>query len=269
MANITAGMVKDLREKTGAGMMDCKKALEEANGSMELAVDNLRKSGITKAEKKVGRTTKEGLIFACVENNVAALVEILCETDFVARNEKFQAYGAELVQSIARNCPEDGDVSAAVAAREKDNMVGLISVIGENMQIRRVLRWQTTDGRLSFYNHQSLGKCCVLIEAAGSDDTVLLKDVCMHIAAFSPTYIAPADVPAEVVAKEKEIAAAQVLDKPANIIDKIVSGKVQKWFTDVCLMNQPWIRDDKSCLAKAAPSLKARRFIRWQIGEAL
>jgi len=270
MADISAEMVKNLREKTGAGMMDCKKALTEAGGDMEKAVEYLRKSGIMKAEKKSGRATKEGLIFSCISDQVTALVEIVCETDFVARNEKFQKYGTDLAQGIARDSRENGDLSAAIAAREKDNMISLISVIGENMQIRRVLRWQTTaDSRLAFYNHQNLNKCCVLIEAAGSDDAALLKDICMHIAAFSPRYVAPASVPATVLEKEKEIAAAQVIGKPANMVEKIVLGKVNKWYTEVCLTLQPWLRDDKTTLAKVAPGLTVKRFVRWQVGEEL
>jgi elongation factor Ts len=269
MAAVTTEMVKTLREKTGAGMMDCKRALEESGGDMDKAVEGLRKAGIAKAEKKAGRTTKEGMIFACVEPRLAVFVEILCETDFVARNERFREYGAALARRVAAECAGAGDLSAPVAEAEKGRLAELISVIGENMQIRRVLRWSTADGQFATYNHQSLSKCCVLVEAAGEIDPVVLKDVCLHVAAFSPQYVGPGSVTAEVLEKEKEIAAAQVTGKPANIIEKIVAGKIAKWYTEVCLEQQPWIRDDKTCLAKVAPKLEVRRFVRWQVGESL
>lgn len=269
MATITAEMVKNLREKTGAGMMDCKKALEDAGGSLDGAVEALRKSGILKAERKSGRATKEGLIFTCVDGKCGAFVEIVCETDFVARNEKFKAYGAALARQVATTLVgQDGDVTAAVAEAEKAAMVELVAVIGENMQIRRVVRWQTADGALASYVHMG-GKITVLIEAAGESTPTLLNDICMHVAAFSPQYVGPESVPAAVLAKEKEIAAAQVTGKPANIMDKIVIGKIAKWYAELCLMQQPWLRDDKSCLAKVAPGLKVRRFVRWQVGESV
>jgi len=269
MANITADMVKSLREKTGAGMMDCKRALAETDGDVDKAVESLRKAGITKAEKKAGRATKEGLIFLTVEGGTAVLVEILCETDFVARNEKFREYGAGLARKLAAECTVDGDIAAAVATAEQPNLVSLISVIGENMQIRRVLRWQTAGGQLASYNHQSLSKCCVLVEAAGEVDATVLKDACLHIAAFSPRYIGPEQVPADILAKEREIAAAQVQGKPENIVGKIVEGKIQKWYSEVCLLRQPWVRDDKSSLEKVAPKMEIRRFVRWQVGEEI
>jgi len=269
MVTITAEMVKNLREKTGAGMMDCKKALTDANGSVDGAVEALRKSGILKAEKKAGRVTKEGLIFTCVDGRRAAFVEIVCETDFVARNEKFKSYGAALARQVATAfAGRDGDLTAAVAEAEKTAIVELVAVIGENMQIRRVLRWETAAGMLASYVHMG-GKITVLVEAAGEAAPAVLNDACMHVAAFSPQYVGPEQVPAEVLAKEKEIAAAQVTGKPANIIDKIVAGKIAKWYTELCLMQQPWIRDDKTCLAKVAPNLQVRRFVRWQIGEAV
>ena len=268
MAAITAEMVKNLREKTGAGMMDCKKALEEAGGDMEKAVENLRKSGTLKAEKKASRTTKEGLVFTCITPQLAALVEIVAETDFVVRNEKFQAYGPALVKKIAA-MTEEGDLTATVVAQEKPALTEMIATIGENIQIRRALRWTAKDGAtLASYTHMG-GKIVVLAEAAGEAAPGLLADVCMHIAAFNPRFILPADIPAETIAKEREIAGAQVTDKPANMIAKIVDGKINKWYSDVCLFQQPWLRDDKSCLAKVAPKLVVKRFARWQVGEEL
>ena len=267
MAAITAKMVKELRDKTGVGMMDCKKALVAADGDMEVAVEHLRKSGIAKAAKRAGRAANEGRIVAQVENGVAVMAETLCETDFVARNERFRNFGSELVQRVAKNYDANGDVSEAVGTAEKDTVTEMVAVIGENIQIRRVARW-VGDAHFASYLHMG-GKIGVLIEAEGEADEELLHDICMHIAAFSPQFISPDDIPAEVVAKEKEIAKAQVEGKPENIIDKIVMGKISKWYTQACLTKQPWIRDDKTCLDKSMPKLKIRRFLRWQVGEEL
>jgi elongation factor Ts len=260
-------MVKALREKTGVGMMDCKKALEQANGDLDAAVDVLRKSGAAKAEKKASRATREGVIFSAVTPQVAALVEIVCETDFVARNERFCAYGKALAGRVAAMAGADGDLAAQVAAEEKAAIIDLVNAIGENIQIRRVSRWEAKGGAsLGFYDHQQNHKIVVLVEAAGGT-AELLKDACMHIAAYSPRYIKPDDIPAAVIEKEKEIAQAQVGDKPANMIANIVKGKVNKWYTEVCLLQQPWFKDEKSCLAKLAPALAVKRMLRWQIGE--
>jgi elongation factor Ts len=267
MATITADMVKELREKTGVGMMDCKRALTEAEGDMDKAVEFLRKAGIAKAEKKASRAAKEGRVAVFVDQGVAALVEVLCETDFVATNEKFQAYEKALAQRVAGSYSTDGDLSAPVAEAEKGALADLINVLGENIQVRRVIRWQTA-GTFACYLHMG-GKIGVLIDACGDADAKLLNDICMHIAAFSPRYVALPDVPADVLAKEKEIALAQVGDKPANMIEKIINGKINKWCTEVCLMQQPWIRDDKKSLAKVAPNLTVKRFVRWQVGESI
>ena len=269
MAVITAQMVKQLRDKTDAGMMACKKALTEADGDMDAAVDNLRKAGVAKAAKKAGRSANHGCVVACIDANVGGLAEVVCETDFVARNEKFKEYASGVASRIAEKLDANGDVSVAASEMEADNLVELIGVIGENMQVRRASRW-TSDGALASYVHMG-GKIGVLVDAGGEFDADVLNDVCMHIAAFSPRYISPDDIPADVIAKEKEIAAAQVVGKPANIIDKIVMGKLNKWYTETCLVRQPWVRDEKgkTCLAKIAPGLKVRRFLRWQIGEEL
>ena len=263
---ITADVVKKLRDMTGAGMMDCKRALTEANGDMEKAIDVLRKSGAAKAEKKSGRATKEGKVACKVEGNVAAMVEVLCETDFVAKTDKFNAYIDELLNRIIAG-EGNGCVSEAVQAAEKEAMVALIATIGENMQIRRAARW-AADGKLASYIHMQ-GRIGVLVEVEGADDAELLKNVCMHIAAFNPSFIDRSEVPAEWIAREKEIAAAQLAGKPAEMIDKIVMGKINKRYTEVCLMDQPWIMDDKASLAKLYKDLKVKRFVRWEIGEEL
>jgi len=268
MATISAATVKELRDKTGAGMMDCKKALVAADGDMELALENLRKAGIAKAAKKSGRETKEGRVVTLVDGSIAVIAEVACETDFVAKNEKFQAYLQALVERVAADYDgKDGDVTDEVVENETPTITELIATIGENMQIRRVARWQT-DGMLATYIHMG-GRIGVVVEGQGETDDEFLRDVCMHVAAFRPQYIQPSDIPEDVVAKEKEIAAAQVEGKPANIIDKIVMGKISKWYTEVCLTQQPWLRDDKSKLQKVAPGLTINRFARWEMGEAL
>jgi elongation factor Ts len=264
MAAISATMVKDLRDKTGAGMMDCKKALVEANGDIEKAIENLRKSGIAKAEKKAGRAVKEGKVTILTQDNKAAIVEVLCETDFVATNDKFQAYLSE-VSSRTIAMDENDIISEKVQAAENDTLVSLIATIGENMQIRRAACWKT-DGKFASYLHMG-GRIGVLVDLEGDADDELMKDICMHIAAFKPQYVTQDEISADDIEKEKVIAKAQVAGKPENIIDNIVNGKINKWFSEVCLMKQPWIRDDKSCLAKVAPSVKVNRFIRWEITE--
>lgn len=263
---ISASMVKDLRDKTGAGMMDCKKALVEAGGDMEKAIDVLRKSGIAKAEKKSGRAVKEGKIITCIEGGKGAMVEVLCETDFVATNEKFIDY----ISGVAKRTlavEGNGCVSEKVQESEKDGLVSMIATIGENMQIRRVAKWETA-GKIASYLHMG-GRIGVMVDVEGECDEQFLNDLCMHIAAFRPEYICPDCVSAEVIQKEREIASAQMAGKPADIIDKIVNGKINKWYSEVCLVRQPWIKDDKSCMEKVNPKVKVNRFLRWEIGEEL
>ena len=269
MAAITAKMVQDLREKTGAGMMDCKKALTAADGDMELAVENLRKSGAAKAEKKSGRSTNQGKVLTAVENGKAAIVEVLCETDFAAKTDKFIA----LVNKFAADTlkmPGNGDISTAVQEAEKTALTDAIGVIGENMQIRRAAKWEGGEKYVSY--HHDGGRVSVLVEVAGETDPVVLNDICLHIAAFRPRYINEKDVPAEVIAKEKEIAAAadpKLKGKPAEMLEKILAGKIRKFYSEVCLVDQPWVRDDKSSLGKLRPNCKITRFVRWEVGEEL
>ena len=264
MADITPQMVKDMRDMTGAGITDCKKALVEANGDVNKAVEILRKSGIAKAEKRAGREAKQGVIASKVSGPVGVALEVLCETDFVARNEKFKEFVAAAVDRLMA-MDKDGDVSEEFCAAEKERITQLIATTGENMQIRRAVRWHSA-GRCMNYLHMG-GRIGVLIDAEGQDDDALLKDVCMHITVHSPSFASPDVVPAEVIAREKDIAAAQITGKPANIVEKIVSGKVEKWYSDVCLTKQMWFKDEKTCLEKIAPGLKVKRFLRWEVGE--
>ncbi len=194
MAEVTAQSVKDLREKTGAGMMDCKKALAQADGDMDQAMEELRKAGIAKAEKKAGRTANEGRIAAFVSDDgkTGAAVEVLCESDFVAKNEKFVAFSDSVAEYIVHSVDGNGDVSEQVQNEYEQALTDMVATIGENIKLRRAVRWQSA-GQLASYLHMN-GKIGVLVDAEGSDDKDLLKDVCMHVAAFSPQYISPEEV---------------------------------------------------------------------------
>lgn len=269
MSDITMDMIKALREKTGAGIADCKKALTETAGDIEAAVENLRKSGIAKAEKKAGRAVKEGRIYAICEANRASMVEVLCETDFVATNEKFAA-AVDAIAKTALAADGDGCVTEKVQEAEKDTLVGLIATIGENMQIRRAAKWNVT-GSVNAYMHGG-GKIGVMVEAEGPGaDAETLREICMHIAAYSPTYIVPTEIPACAVEKEKEIAMAlpELASKPEQIREKIASGKIAKWYSEVCLMQQPWFKEPSTCLEKLKPGLKVKRFIRWSVSDEI
>jgi elongation factor Ts len=264
MAQISAQLVRELREKTGAGMMDCKKALVEANGDISAAVDVLRKSGIAKAEKKSGRSAKEGLISSIVSDNNGTLVEVLSETDFVAKNDKFQAYVADVTKKVSE-FTNLNDVSAEINNLEKENLISLIATIGENIQIRRAAHWA---GKCASYLHMG-GKIGVMVEYKGDATKEALNDICMHITAFSPQYVRPEEISSEVTNKEKEIHSAQLAGKPAEMIEKILIGKLGKWHKEVCLNKQPWVRDDKLSVEKANPTISIKRFARWQVGEEL
>ena len=268
---ITAKMVQELREKTGAGMMDCKKALDAANGDMTLAIENLRKTGAAKAEKKSGRSTNQGKVWTKIAGNEAAIVEVLCETDFAANTDKF-AKLVTLLADGALKVAKQGDIAAEVNKQEEATLHEYIGTISENIQLRRAVKCHAEGGSVFAGYHHMGGRVSVLIEVEGETDPAFLNDICMHIAAFNPTYACSADVPAEVIAKEKEIALAadpKLQGKPAQMLDKILMGKIGRFFSDVCLMNQPWVKDDKTCLAKIKPNLKVKRFLRWAVGEEI
>ena len=268
MAAITAKMVSELREKTGAGMMDCKKALTAADGDMELAIENLRKSGIAKAEKKSGRSTNQGKVWTKVSADSGVIIEMLCETDFAAKTPKFGALVDTILDGAATLA--EGDITAALNEQQAAVITSHIATIGENMQLRRAMKWNgSADSKFGGYHHMG-GRVSVLVEVEGDASAEVLNDLCLHIAAFSPAYITSDDVPAEVVAKEKEIAAAadpKLAGKPAEMLEKILAGKINRYFSEVCLVNQPWVKDDKSTFAKLYPQLKIKRFVRWAVGE--
>ena len=271
---ITAAMVKELRDKTDAGMMDCKKALTETNGDMDAAVEYLRKAGITKAEKRSERQTKEGRICIAADGNKAVMIEVLSETDFVAKNEKFGDYVKAAAGRILAGTSGDGDITAKALEIEAMNLKELSGVIGENMQLRRAVRIESA-GVIGSSIHLG-GKVGVVVDVEGEvPASVCVEDICMHVTAFNPRFVCSSAVPADAIAKEKEIAMAQLdndpkmAGKPTEMKEKIVMGKIGKWYKDVCLIDQPWIRDDKTSLAKLAPKMTVKRFVRWEVGQEL
>ncbi len=265
MAAITPQLVKELRDKTDAGMMECKKALTQTNGDIEAAVDILRKAGIAKSVNRADRATKEGKVFIAVDGNQAVAIEVLCETDFVANNEKFLEYGRSAARKILAATEGDGDISEAAQKMEETELAALFAKFGEKMTLRRALRY-VSNGRIAFYLHAG-GKIGVMVDIEGEIDDEGANNVCLQIAAFNPLFVTSGQIPADQIAHEREIAVAQLAGKPANIIDKIVDGKLAKWYEEICLVNQKWIMDDKTSFGKLYPKASVKRFIRWAVGQ--
>jgi elongation factor Ts len=277
---ITAGLVKELRERTGAGMMECKKALVETNADLDAAIEHLRKSGLAQADKKASRVAAEGKIAlaASVDGKQAAMVEVNCETDFVAKDENFNRFA----DAVASNVLTSGvaDVAALMETSANGSTLeaarqALVAKIGENIQVRRFER-KTTAGNLGSYLHG--GKIGVLVEVEGGD-AELAKDIAMHIAALNPSFVAESDVPAEFLAKEKEILLAQALaeneksdkPKPAEIIEKILSGRLRKQLAEITLLGQPFVKDGDLTVAKLLQQKQAtvKGFNRLVVGEGI
>ncbi len=274
MADITASMVKELRERTGAGMMECKKALTENNGDIQAAADWLRKSGLAKADKKSSRVAAEGRIAMAQAAGKAVLVEINSETDFVAKDANFLAFTEE----VAKVALDSGaaDVEALKAARlgsgesVDEARTHLIAKVGENVQVRRMARVDTANN-IGAYVHG--GRIGVLVEVKGGNEE-LARGLAMHIAAMNPPYISPAHVPADFIAREKEIALAQVKDsgKPAEILEKMVSGKIAKTLAEISLTGQPYVLDTNQTVEaalKAAGGAEVVSFVRLAVGEGI
>jgi elongation factor Ts len=272
MAAISASAVKDLREKTGVGMMEAKKALEEAGGDLEKAVDILRKKGLSAAAKKAARVASEGMIASAQKGSVGALIEVNSETDFVAKNEEFQKFAKGLALLVTEKAPSD------VAALSQLTLDGenveakrnaLVQKIGENISIRRFERFQTNDS-LAIYIHGT--KIGAMVEYAGGDEQ-LGKDIAMHIAAANPSYLSRDTVAAEAVARERAICEAQAKEtgKPANVIGKIVDGKMEKFYGDNCLLEQIFIKDPdgKQKVKNILKTATVKRFTRLQLGEGI
>jgi elongation factor Ts len=271
---VTAAQVKELRERTGAGMMECKRALVESAGDMDAAVEHLRKAGLAQADRKASRVAADGKIAlaSTPDGKRAVLVEVNCETDFVAKDESFKAF-VDAVAANALTLDQDG-VEALMQTRLGDRTVeetrqALVSKLGENIQVRR-LELRTTQGVLGSYVHG--GKIGVLVDLAGGDEE-LARDVAMHVAALNPAYVSEADVPPEVIAKEKEILAAQAASsgKPADIIEKMVAGRLRKQLAEITLLGQPFVKDGDVTVAKllSQKGSTVNGFSRLAVGEGI
>ena len=274
--SISAGMVKELRERTGSGMMECKKALVEASGDMELAIENMRKSGLAKADKKSGRIAAEGIIGVKVSSDekAVAIVDINCETDFVAKSPDFVNFVNQVTEALlGADITTDEQLLAmplADGVSVDETRRNLIAKLGENITVRRFAKYQTADGGTACYLHGT--KIGVIVELAKADKE-LGKDVAMHIAASKPVCVSEEQVPQDTIDKEKEIFKAQAADsgKPAEIIEKMVAGRISKFFAEVTLLGQPFIKDDKISVGKLVSSKGNRviRFARLEVGEGI
>jgi len=253
MAEISAGLVKELRELTGLGMMECKKALAESGGDLKKAEELLRIKSGAKASKAAGRIAAEGVIGAWLsaDAKLGALVEVNCETDFVAKNEDFIAFAREVAEAVAKSNPADVQGLASFEARRQ----ALVQKIGENISIRRFARLQT-QGRLALYTHGV--KIGVLVDLEGEEGVA--KDLAMHIAFAKPQYLTKAEVPAAVVVRERDIPAARAKDsgKPPEIVTKMVEGAVNKFLNEITLLGQPFVKDDKQSVEKLLAAKKAK-----------
>jgi len=271
MAEITASLVKELRERTGAGMMECKKALVENNGDVEVAAEWLRKQGLAKADKKASRVAAEGRIAAAHADGKAVLVEINSETDFVAKDENFIAFTEAVGQAALAAADVEALKATKLPAGEtvEETRAVLIAKVGENVQVRRMVRIDSPN-TLAAYVHG--GRIGVLVELKGGNDE-LARGLAMHVAAMNPPYISPAHVPADFVAKEKEIALAQVKDtgKPPEILEKMISGKVAKTVNELCLTGQPYVLDTNQTVEQALKAAGAEvvNFVRLAVGEGI
>lgn len=273
---ISAALVKELRERTSAGMMECKKALVETNGDIEAAVEHLRKTGMAKADKKADRTAAEGLIIIKVSDDAkkAAMVEINCETDFVAKDDSFKSFADEVAAITLDSKPADLDALLASSMKSGDSIEdatkALIAKIGENINVRRFINYECSNGRVGSYLHGS--RIGVLVEAEGGDDD-LAKDLAMHIAASKPVCVSSEEVSADLIEKEKEIFAAQAAEsgKPEEIIEKMISGRINKFLKEITLLGQPFVKDPDSTVEKLlkASNAKVIAFQRFEVGEGI
>ncbi|MCL6590802.1 MAG: translation elongation factor Ts [Firmicutes bacterium] len=294
MAEISAASVKELRERTGAGMMDCKKALGETGGDLEKAIEYLREKGLAAAAKKAGRIAAEGLVNAYIDSGkkVGVLVEVNCETDFVAKNPDFQQFVKDVAQLIAAKAPADTDALGKLplggGKTVAETITGLVSTIGENMAVRRFERFEVQGpGLVDSYIHLG-GKIGVLIEfAVKKPETLsnpeflnLVKDMAMQVAAAKPEYIRRTDVPKDVLEREKGIYKAQAMNegKPEAIAEKIMTGRVEKFYKDVCLVEQLFIKDNEKTVTKVLAEISGKlggeeivikRFARFEKGEGI
>ena len=272
---ITAALVKELRERTGAGMMECKKALVEMKGDIEAAAEHMRKTGMAKADKMAGRAAAEGLVVIRTSDDgkTAAIVEVNCETDFVAKDENFRNFVDAIADKVLADKPADLDALLAMPLADgmsvEESRKALIARIGENMNVRRFVIINAK-GKISSYMHGT--RIGVVVDVEGGSDE-LGKDIAMHIAASKPICVDESGVSQDVIAKEKEIYTAQAQDsgKPAEIIEKMVMGRVQKFLKEVTLVGQPFVKDPDQTVEKLlkAANAKVASFVRYEVGEGL
>ena len=289
MANITASMVKDLRDKTGAGMMDCKNALNETNGDMEAAIDWLRKKGISKAAKKAGRAAAEGLVGIAVDGKSGVLLEVNAETDFVARNDEFKTFVKDATKLALK---EGGDLEKLLAspmgsATVQHTLTELVAKIGENMSVRRAAALTVDPGVVASYVHNAtspeLGKIGVLVglKSTGDKDklSALAKQLAMHVAAAAPLAIAPEHLAPEVVERERNVQAeiARQSGRPENVIEKMMEGRMRKFYEETVLLQQTFVIDGETQVGKViekaakeiGASITVEGFVRFQVGEGI
>jgi elongation factor Ts len=286
-ANISANMVKELREKTGAGMMDCKAALAETGGDSEAAVDWLRKKGLSKAAKKADRVAAEGLIGSAVNANKGVLVEVNSETDFVARNDLFQGL-VKMIADVALNAGPEVDKILATRIGDRttaDAITETVAKVGENMTLRRAAGLSVSKGAVASYMHNSpgdgLGRIGVIValESTGKPDELkaLGRQVAMHVASANPRAVDPSGLSASTIERERAILADKAQGKPANVVEKIVESGLKTFYKEVCLLDQPFIFDDKKSVAQALKesegkvggSIKVTGFVRFALGEGI
>lgn len=263
MAEITAAAVKALREETGQGMMECKKALTQTNGDVEAAKDLLRKKGLATAEKKAARVTKEGLVWIIVDDarKSAAMIEVQCETDFCARNEEFRA----MVETLAGQAMQAGPGAIEATDKMRDRLQETLSKIGENMSYARGTK--IAGHKIGTYLHHN-GKVGVVVAVDREVSDEVLSDLCMHIAFADPMGITAEDVPADVVEKERKFAIEQAVEsgKPKEIAEKMVAGKIRKFMEENALMEQPFVRDDKKKVKDILGGAQVTGFARYSVG---
>jgi elongation factor Ts len=280
---VTPQMIKELRDRTGVGMGKCKEALEEAKGDMDLAIANLRKSGMATAVKKEGRVTNEGVIAFADTPKAIGVVEVNAETDFVVKNDRFQEFAKNIAEEVATTQP--ATIEAFLAQKySKDSSLTvdqyratIVQTIGENIQIKRLRAVpKTSDKSIGVYSHLG-GKVLTLVEFTGATgEESLAKDIAMHVAAASPEFVSPEQVPSAVIEQEREIAKEQIKGKPENIVEKIVDGKINAYYDQVCLIRQKYIRNDAQTIAdlvnhrskETGKSLKLTSFLRWSVGQS-
>ena len=276
MAQITASLVKELRERTGAGMMDCKKALTETDGNIDAAIDYLRENGIAKAAKKADRIAAEGLSYIEVKGNKAVILEINSETDFVAKNEKFVALVKNVANAILAAEPKSLEEALQVQA-EGGTVEAVINegiaTIGEKLSLRRFEVLTKTDAdSFGAYSHMG-GRIGVLTLVEGSTDEQAAKDVAMHIAALAPRYLDESEVPADVLEHEKKVLTEQALNegKPANIVEKMIVGRINKFLEEITVVKQKFVKDDSLTVEKfvASKGGKLAKFVRYEVGEGI